>query len=138
MSKLLSPLNPSPCEWCGQPHDPAVLCRANTVRTSRRKFLFLFGAGMAGLAMGGLPHGIVPTTYIGEASYIGESCLLRFDVGSAQWTTHPVRFAVIYTDGVHRLLARSGPLDGINCQINRIEVWDGERQSSDPDRQSRA
>jgi hypothetical protein len=36
------------CEWCGRSHDARQLCRANRVGMTRRKFLFLFGAGVAG------------------------------------------------------------------------------------------
>lgn len=39
------------CEWCGSQHRPDALCTANTVQMTRRKFLFLFGVGVAGAAI---------------------------------------------------------------------------------------
>lgn len=35
------------CNYCGQAHSATALCRANTGQMTRRRFLFLFGAGVA-------------------------------------------------------------------------------------------
>jgi hypothetical protein len=40
------------CEWCGHEHERAALC-ASRPKWSRRGFLALFGAGIAGAALGG-------------------------------------------------------------------------------------
>lgn len=35
------------CEYCGNAHPVTALCRANRGQMTRRRFLFLFGAGVA-------------------------------------------------------------------------------------------
>jgi hypothetical protein len=42
------------CEWCGHPHPPSELCSERPLArgVTRRSFLALFGAGIAGLALG--------------------------------------------------------------------------------------
>lgn len=42
------------CDWCGHRHDMTALC-AKRPTWGRRGFLALFGTGLAGLAIGGLP-----------------------------------------------------------------------------------
>lgn len=42
------------CEWCGHDHDQAALCTERPT-WGRRGFLALFGAGIAGMAVTGLP-----------------------------------------------------------------------------------
>lgn len=42
------------CEWCGHEHDQAALCTQRPT-WGRRGFLILFGAGIAGLAIAGVP-----------------------------------------------------------------------------------
>jgi hypothetical protein len=53
------------CEWCGGEHDQAALCRSRP-KFSRRGFLALFGAGIAGVAAAQiLPTGLCVTDVVG-------------------------------------------------------------------------
>lgn len=75
------------CAWCGDYHSPERLCQRAQVGTSRRSFMFLFGAGVAGLALGG--------ELIGAEDYVSDSYVrgilrrapLSFNV---QWDNHIV------------------------------------------------
>lgn len=42
------------CRWCGEPHDTKRLCQQTQRGLTRRSFCFLFGAGVASVATGGL------------------------------------------------------------------------------------
>lgn len=49
------------CRWCGEPHDTTRLCQKAQRGLTRRSFCFLFGAGVASVATGGLGS-ITPAT----------------------------------------------------------------------------
>lgn len=82
---------PSPCEWCGTPHDPAALCQANTVRVTRRSFFGLMTAAVAGFALG-------PTLTVPIPNPIGYGFVGAFgtDFGTAVSVT-------FHWDAVHHL-----------------------------------
>lgn len=63
------------CEWCGEEHEQTALC-AGRPKWSRRGFLALFGAGIAGAALAHvLPALPAPPIFVGEpgAMFVGES-----------------------------------------------------------------
>lgn len=50
------------CEWCGHEHAREALCTKRPT-WSRRGFIALFGAGLAGLALPGIPLSPPPTVW---------------------------------------------------------------------------
>lgn len=53
------------CEWCGHTHPREALCERRP-KWSRRGFLALFGAGIAGIAAGGLGNITLPVGLCGR------------------------------------------------------------------------
>jgi hypothetical protein len=122
---------PKPCEWCGAPHAVDALCAANTARMTRRRFLFLFGAGVAGavtaanlgIDLGHLGHRPVRGALTLET--LEEACR-----AVSSYVAHPD--IIIVGPRVAEMLKQGGLVEASDYRFKGIEfaTWRGHGESA--------
>ena len=123
------------CEWCGDTHRSDQLCQRAQRGMTRRSFCFLFGAGVAGLALAPQVHTFTEGVLTVPNDWASKVAVTESIYSNATLTFHtmdrtlfPGRRIVVDFDGRRYF---DGIIDTVNFETGEVHATDPVRPTRD-------